>query len=143
MKLTTFFLATIFLTATATAAVVKSSDLDRSCTLYQVLNPDENGNVVLSEGQKLISSRNVYGLSFIDMEVDFEQHQVSIQPMMNIVLGLNKELIPHKAVIKEGNADFKFLINQLNRKLFLFEKICIGHGNEIIYARYFPTPENK
>jgi hypothetical protein len=143
MKLIHLLISIIFVCANASAAVVKSHDLDRSCTLYQAITPDQDGHVVLSAGQKLVSSKNVYGLSFIDMEVNFDRKEVLIQPMMNIVLGFNKELIAHKAVIKEGNADFGFLINQLNRKLLLFEKICIGAGNEVIYAHYFPAPENN
>lgn len=125
----------------AFGAVASSSDRENNCTLYQSIAADANGNVVLADDQTLVSSKNVYGLSFIDMEVDFDRHEVRVQTMMNVVLGLNKPLVAGKSSIKEGNPDFAFLINQLNRKVSLFEKICISSSNEVVYAKMFETTE--
>ncbi len=127
----------------AFGAVARSSDRNNQCTLYQSIVADENGEVILRPDQTLVSSKRVYGLSFIDMEVDFVRQEVRVQPMMNVVLGFNKVLVPAKASIKRGNKEFSFLINQLNRKISLFEMICISASNEIVYAKFFETPEEN
>ncbi len=131
------------LTLNAFGAVVSSTDAEKHCTLFQSVANEENGNVILREGQSLVTKRNTYGLSFVDMEIDFDRREVRVQPMMNIVLGLNRMLVPAKAVIRQDNPDFTVLINQLNRKIALFEKVCINSANEIEYANFFETPEQK
>jgi hypothetical protein len=136
----TIALLIAFFTASAFSAVVKSTDAQNGCDLYQAVQEDSNGRIVLAPGQALVSSKRVYGLSFLDMEVDFDRQEVLVQTTMNVVMGLNRELMQGKSSIKKDNADFNFLINQLNRKLSLFEKICITSKNEIMYAKFFPAP---
>ncbi len=136
-------LALTLLSFNAFSAVVKSNDAERGCTLFQSVTAEENGNVILQPGQVLVSSKNTYGLSFTDMEIDFDRREVRVQPMINIVLGFNRMLTPAKAIIRQDNPEFSFLINQLNRKISLFEKICINSSNEIEYAKFFPAPEQK
>lgn len=123
------------------AAVVTSNDREGSCTLYQSVRENEQGEVVLQPGQHLLSNSRTYGLSFLDLEIDFERREARVQTMMNIILGLNRTLVAEKSVIKEGNPEFTFLVNQINRKVSLFEKICIGAHNEIVYAKYFESEE--
>lgn len=134
-------LALLCLSLNAFSAVVSSSDAGRSCTLYQAVTNAENGTVILQPGQTLLTSRNVYGLSFSDMEVDFDRREVRVQPMMNIILGFNRTLTPVKAIIREDHPEFSFLVNQLNRKIALFEKICINSSHEVVYAEFFKSPE--
>ena len=135
------FLALTFCSASF-AAIVKSKDDINNCTLFQVIQPDENGNIQTAENQSVVFSNDTYGMSFQDMEINFEKREVLVQPMVNIILGLNKQLIGSKAIISAKNDQFNFLINQLNRKILVFEKICIAKNNEIIYANYFDDQEN-
>jgi hypothetical protein len=133
-------LASIFLTISAEthASVFKSFDQDATCDLYRVVQAENNKVVKPGFGETVITDKEAYGLSFLDMEVDFSNHQVLIQPTINIVLGFNRPLIKTKAIIEETNPEFNFLINQLNRKIFLFEKICLRE-NIVIYAKMFET----
>lgn len=49
-------------------------------------------------------------------------------------MGFNRVLTSQKAFIAQQNPNFPFLINELNRKVQLLQKICIAKNNEIIYA---------
>lgn len=126
---------------TAQAAVVKGHDSENACDLYRVVSADTTGKIARKSNEVIVYAKEVYGLSFQDMEINFDKREVLVQPIMNIVMGLNRPLIPTKAVIPADHEDFNFLINQLNRKLYVFEKICIDDG-KIVYAKMFET-ENK
>lgn len=125
----------------ASAAVATSTDHENQCTLYQAVAENDNGDIVLQPGQRLFSSKRVYGLSFLDLEIDFDRREARVQTMMNVVMGLNRNLLPQKSVIRADHPEFNFLVNQINRRLVLFEKICVGSENEIVYAKYYPTEE--
>jgi hypothetical protein len=137
-----FFLS-IILTSSSFAAIVKSADKEKNCTLYQVIAADDNGNIPLDENQTVVISRDVYGMTFQNMEIDFDKKIVKVDAVANIILGLNKLLVPNKVVLSPNNDQFNFLINQLNRKIFVFEKMCISKKNEVIYANYFETKEEN
>lgn len=121
------------------AAVTKKRDALNNCTLYKVVSPDANGKIKLSAGEVIINQKDAYGLSIVDMEIDFSNREVKVQPQINVVLGLNRNLTNAKAVISAENPEFQFLINQLNRKVMLFEQMCISDSNEIEYAKMFET----
>jgi hypothetical protein len=97
----------------------------------------------LDENQTVVISRDVYGMTFQNMEIDFDKKIVKVDAVANIILGLNKLLVPNKVVLSPNNDQFNFLINQLNRKIFVFEKMCISKQNEVIYANYFETKEEN
>ncbi len=143
----TFILVLLTLISTSgIAAVIKGRDSDNACTLYKIMPSDAKGKVALSEGEVVIYFKEAYGLSFTEMEVNFDNREVLIQPTINIVMGFNLPLIQTKAAIPSDHVDFNFLINQLNRKILLFEKICITQDNKIAYAKMFeqtPAPESK
>jgi hypothetical protein len=143
MKFLAFALLALTLAPAAFSAVVTSPDQENGCTLYQAVQEDDNGHIVLRDDQRLLSSKRVYGLSFDTLEIDFDRREARVQTMMNIVLGLNRTLIAEKSIIREDNPEFTFLVNQINRKLALFEKICVNAKNEVVYAKYFPAPEEK
>jgi hypothetical protein len=126
------------LITSASASVVKGFDAEKSCVLYKVLPAptDSKVKVKLKAGEVIIYDKDAYGLSFQEMEVNFDNREVLVQPTINIILGFNRPLINGKAIIEAENPDFNFLINQLNRKLYVFEKICIADG-KIIYAKMF------
>ena len=141
MKFIALALIALSVSSLASAAVATRRDQENNCTLYQAVSEDDNGHVVLEEGQRLFSSRRVYGLSFLDLEIDFERREARVQTMMNVVMGLNRMLVPQKSVIRADHPEFTFLVNQVNRRVALFEKICISDENEITYARFYPAEE--
>ena len=55
------------------------------------------------------------------------------------ILGFNKPLLAQKQSIQATNEHFNFLTNQLNRKIMVFEKICIDSRSEIIYAQFYES----
>lgn len=141
-KLIAFILIASF-AQTSFAAVTKKRDQDQNCTLYKVISPDENGKFKLTYGEVIINQKDAYGLSITDMEIDFNNRTVLVQPQINVVLGLNRALTNSKATISAENPDFTFLINQLNRKIYLFEQMCISDRNEILYAKMFETTDTQ
>ncbi len=117
------------------AKVVSMKDNDNKCTLYRVTTEE---TPALDE-EIIISDKDAYGFTFQDMEVQFKNQTVTVQPMINVVLGFNRALTNSKSIIKASNPEFKFLVNQLNRKIYALEKVCINKNNEIIYAKQFET----
>lgn len=108
-----------------------------------MVNADENGKLKIASDEVIVNQKEAYGLSFVDMEIDFDNQSVFVQPTINVVMGLNRPLINGKGIIKADNPDFNFLINQLNRKLYVFEKICIGDNNVIAYANMFENKQDE
>ena len=142
-----FSLFIILFTQAATASVLKSYDSENSCDLYMAVpNPvSPSGNTlppIPKEGEVIIYAKEVYGLSFQDMDINFDNREVNVQPIMNIMMGFNRSLTTAKAIIPAEHPDFKYLINQLNRKVSLFEKICLRDA-KVVYARPFPEPKSN
>lgn len=143
MKNLSIVIIGILISTQAMSAVVRGFDFENNCNLFRVVPVDESGKIVKGDDEIVINSQDTYGLSFIDMEVNFNQREVTVKPIMNIVFGINRQLVNGKVSIEEKNPDFNFLINQLNRKVFLFEKMCITDDNKVIYAKYFENKENQ
>ena len=143
MKKTLVVMLMALLTQASFAATIKKRDVDHGCTLYKVISPDANGKLKVSQGEIIINQKDAYGLSITDMEIDFANREVLVQPQINVVFGINRPLTEKKAVISADNAEFNFLINQLNRKVYLFEQICISDKNEIEYAKMFETTTDQ
>ncbi|MFA6238352.1 MAG: hypothetical protein WC635_13550 [Bacteriovorax sp.] len=141
-KLLAITLVTILASSSAFSAVVKSYDTEKNCDLYTVVQPDEKGKIKLKPTEVITYSKDVYGLSFQEMEINFENREVLVMPIMNVVFGINRPLTATKTSISADNEEFNFLINQLNRKLYVFEKVCIG-DNKIVYAKMFETEAEK
>jgi hypothetical protein len=134
MKIITFLLCLTF-SSIGFSAIVKSLDVDQSCTIYRV----STAETPIANNEVIVSDREVYGLTLTNMEINFETKQVLVDPTMVVVLGLNRSLLNQKVFISNENPDFNFLINQLNRKLFVLEKMCISDNNELVYASMFET----
>ena len=120
------------ISTSAYSAVYKTYDSNESCNLYSVVNTNES-----QENGEVVYSKNVYGLSFENLEVNFENREASVQVIMNVTLGFNRSLVNKKSTISADNVNFTKLINHLNRKINLYEKICINDDNQIIYANEF------
>jgi hypothetical protein len=124
----------------AQADVVTSSDAKNNCTVYRI--PKESKP--LQADEKLLIERPVYGLSLHNAKIDFEKKLVEVDVLVRIVFGINFNLNSKPVIIKPENKNFEFLVNQLNRSLFLFEKVCISESNELVWASFFesePIPE--
>lgn len=116
------------------SAVYKSYDSSASCNLYRVVNTDQ-----VKDDDVLVYAKNVYGISFENLEVDFANREAKVQVMLNVTLGFNRSLVEKKSTISADNVNFTNLINHLNRKIKLFENICITDENQIVYANEFVT----
>ena len=141
MKILAIIITAFLLSQSAFSALVKSNDTQNNCSLYQVISADENGEIHPTDDQVVLSMQNLYGLSFTDMEIDFNKQIVRVQATANVLLGFNHPLLPNKVIIEKNNPNFNFLINQLNRKILLFEKMCISNDNKVVYANYFEVKE--
>lgn len=141
MKKLSVLIFTLLASSSAFCEIVKTYDSDKNCFLYQVANRDDHGHA--SEAGEVISDESLYGFAFKDMEVDFKNNVVRLNVIKSIVLGFNKPLMREKSVISPKNDQFNFLINQLNRTIMLFEKVCITQDNQVIYATFFKTDQTS
>ena len=126
-------LGSLLFCTSAFSSVVKSVDAEKKCNIYRVATEE---NPALAN-EVVINDTDVYGLSIQNIEVDFKHKDVTVDAMLNVILGLNRKLLNDRVTINSKNPDFTFLINQLNRKLFVFERMCITDSNELIYAKMF------
>jgi hypothetical protein len=136
MKLTLTIIFILFSTTTF-SAVVKKSDRKNGCILYRIIEKDSI--IQKQKDEVIVSDKSVYGISLTNLDIDFATKEVTVDVILNVVLGLNKPLLNSRSTIHSQNPNFNILINQLNRKLYVFEKICITKSNEIIYADFFPV----
>lgn len=115
---------------TSFGAIVTSHDGKHSCTVYRATSEEQPK--LASEG--VVEPRNVYGLTIKNILIDFDTKTVSVEITKRIVLGFDRPLLEQRAEIKASNPNFKYLVNQLNRDLFTFDKVCITDQNELIWA---------
>jgi hypothetical protein len=120
-----------FFAAKAQASVVSGFDQQNKCTLYRVLDDTKE---VKAENEIVVNPNSVYGLNLANMEINFQKQIVLVDIHINVVMGFNRVLTSQKAFIAHQNPNFTTLINELNRKVQLLNKICIAKNNEIIYA---------
>jgi hypothetical protein len=119
------------ISTSAFSAVFKSYDAKHSCDLYRAGTSEETEP---RDGEEVVTTKSVYGFSFSDLEIDFKKREASVQIIKNVALGLNGSLLSSRATIAANHPDFTSLINKVNRKIYLLEKICIGSGDKIVYA---------
>ncbi len=115
------------------ASVVKSDDLKNGCTLYRVVHAESKKP--MKSNETVFYSKEVYGLAFKNLDVNFDNREAEVDVVMSIVLGFNRNLTATKPKISADNAQFKALINQVNRTVHLLESVCINSNNEIIYVK--------
>lgn len=118
------------ISTSAFSAVYKSHDSKNSCDLYRAGAGEEGPRA----DEELVSSKNVYGFSFTNLEIDFKNREASVQIIKNVVLGINTNLLSTRSVIPANHPDFTSLINRVNRKAFLLEKVCVSSDDKIVYA---------
>lgn len=117
----------------AFSAIFKSYDSKESCNLYRVASSEE----VPQANEVIVSSKKVYGFSFSDLDINFEDRKANVQIIINVAMGFNTPLLKEKSSISADRADFTSMINRVNRKMNLLENICISSDNNIVYANSF------
>lgn len=114
------------------AMVLKSVDRVNGCDLYRVSKTEEASEVRANES--VYSKKVVYGIKIENMDIDFANEEVSVTPIIQVVLGFDKPLV-NRVVIEKSNKDFKALTNQLNKSLTVFESVCISSDNRLVHAK--------
>lgn len=125
------------ISTSAFSMVVKRADKANSCTLYRVIEAETK--VKKQANEVVVFEKGVYGFSLENLDIDFDHREAKVQVTLNVILGFNKPLLPQKQSIQATNEHFSFLTNQLNRKIMVFEKICIDSRSEIIYAQFYES----
>jgi len=122
------------------AMVLKSVDRVNGCDLYRVTNTEEQSEIRRNE--VVYSKKPVYGIKIENMDIDFQNEEVSVTPIIQVVLGFDKPLV-ERVVIEKSNKNFKFLTNQLNKSLTVFENVCISADNRLVHAKIRVTESKK
>lgn len=126
-------LLSLILASTARAAVVVSFDQGKKCDNYRVTTEEKPK----LQNEMIVIEKDVYGLSTQNQEIDFDQRKVNVDVMALVVLGFNKRLTGKKVSISESHPDFQSFTNQLNRKIYLFEEICITRKGDVVKFKAF------
>lgn len=133
-----FLVMGLFIVSTsAFSAVFKSYDSKDSCNLYRVAGSEE----VPQANEVIVSSKNVYGFSFSDLDINFEDREANVQIIINVALGFNTPLLKSKSSISADRADFTSMINRVNRKMNLLENICVSNDDKIVYANPYASEQ--
>lgn len=139
MKILIAALATLFVT-NSFALVVKSYDRTNGCDLYRVTKTEESTEVRSNE--VIYLKKPVYGIKIEDMDIDFRNEEVTVTPIVQVVLGFDRPLVK-KVTISGSNSKFKELTNQLNKSLTVFESVCISADNHLVHAKVRETESSK
>lgn len=133
----------IGLMSNAQAMITTQLDSLNQCTIFSVVNYVRNsaGELVLSrelnEGEEVIDQRTHYGLELKNLEIDFENREARFEILSQVTFGRNRSILgdEQKASISVQNKQFDMIVNQVNRKLFVMNSICIDRDNQVIYAK--------
>lgn len=126
----------------ANALITRQYDQSRDCELYSVLAKVRNGNgdYVLERevraNETVVDDRGHYGLESTNLSIDFDQRKASFEIISQVVFGFNQNLLETEGTqvsISAENPQFDQAINQVNRKLFSFSKVCLSQNNQVIY----------
>ena len=131
MKILFAALVTLFV-SNSYAMILKSVDRVNGCDLYRVSKTEEQSEV--RNNESIYSKKVVYGIKIENMDIDFANEEVTVTPIIQVVLGLDKPLV-NKVVIEKSNKNFKALTNQLNKSLTVFESVCISSDNRLVHAK--------
>lgn len=139
MKILFAALVTVFV-SNSYAMILKSNDRVNGCDLYRVSKTEEQSEV--RRGEVVYSKKPVYGIKIENMDIDFQNEEVSVTPIIQVVLGFDKPLV-ERVIIEKSNNNFKFLTNQLNKSLTVFESVCISSDNRLVHAKIRVTESSK
>lgn len=118
--------------------VVKEMDHSKSCTRYKRINHvrNSNGDYVLEREVKpteeVVSKKDIYGFGLKDLEIDFDNREVSLNIDQKIIMGFNRNLTKKKVKLAAEHPRFKEIINELNYDVLLLDEVCINSSGELI-----------
>lgn len=139
MKILFAALVTLFV-SNSYALVLKSVDRVNGCDQYRVSKTEENSEVRRNE--VIYMKKPAYGIKIENMDIDFRNEEVSVTPIIQVVLGFDKPLV-ERIVIEKSNTNFKALTNQLNKSLTVFESVCISSDNRLVHAKIRVTESSR
>lgn len=119
-----------FISAPALADLVKQVDDKNGCTIYRSTSEEKPATL----DETVVSDVTLYGFVLRNMDIDFNRKQVTVDIVMSVVLGRNKNLTTGRAFIRSDNPQFHFLLNQLNRNILNLDRVCVTEKNELVYA---------
>ncbi len=120
--------------------VVKELDHSQNCTRYKRINHvrNSNGDYVLERevkpSEEVVSKKDIYGFGLKDLEIDFDNREVSLNVDQKIILGLNRSLTKKKVKLSAEHPRFKELVNEINFDVLLFDEVCINSSGELVDA---------
>lgn len=137
----TLFLTALFGQSVAYSMIAKYDDLAADCTRYSVIKKvrDDNGDLNLErdliDGEKIINTRIHYGLSTSNLQIDFDRRAALLEIITNVTLGVNQNLLGRDVMVEveEGHPQFEEILNSLNRRVLLFDQVCV-RDQKIIYV---------
>jgi len=129
MKILLAAIVTLFV-SNSHALILKSNDRVNGCDLYRVTKTEDASEI--RNNESIYSKKVVYGIKIEN--IDFQNEEVSVTPIIQVVLGFDKPLVD-RVVIEKSNKDFKALTNQLNKSLTVFENVCISSDNRLVHAK--------
>lgn len=139
MKILFAAITTLFVSQSF-AMIVKSADRVNGCDLYRVTKTEESTEIRSNEVIHL--KKPVYGIKIENMDIDFRNEEVSVTPIVQVVLGFDRPLV-NRVIISGSNRKFKELTNQLNKSLTVFESVCISPDNRLVHAKIRETENSK
>jgi hypothetical protein len=137
MKLAALFLI-LSVSLSSFGAIVVSTDLNNQCVIYRVTDAGEKNLAA----EDVIEDRELYGLTIKDIKFDFEKKSATVEITKRIVLAFDRPLFEKPVVIKAENPNFTFLVNQLNRDLSTFDKVCVNNLHELVWATFTTSRED-
>lgn len=132
MKVIFCLLVSAFLlTSAANAAVVKSFDQSNDCTRFSLRHAKSSKDAIkLNSGESIHLKGTIYGFTFKDPQVDFDNRQVSVRAEI-LKHGFNKDL-KKKVFLSDDKVDVNSALKQVNRKVLTMDEVCINHDGELI-----------
>ncbi len=123
-------LLTLGFSVSGFGATATSIDAKNECVVYRNISKEKP----VQAGETQIDNTISHGFSIQNMIIDFKNEVVTVEVLNRITLGSNRPLVSGPVFIRASNPNFKSLVNQLNRVLFTFDKVCISSQKELVWA---------
>lgn len=114
----------------ANAAVISKFDDKSDCTRFSMKHAQNGGKIKLNSGEKVHLEGTIYGFTFRDASVDFDDRSVSVRAEI-LKYGFNKDL-RKKVILRSENVDVNKALKQLNRKVLTMDEVCINKDGELV-----------
>ncbi len=131
MKIMTLVVSVFLISASiADAAIVKKFDEISECTRFSLKHAPNGGTVKLDAGEKLHMKGTIYGFTFREPKVDFDDRSVTVRAEI-LKFGLNKDL-KKKVILRADKIDLDKALDRVNRKISTMDEVCIDANGELV-----------